>query len=75
MTGVLGLPADEPISIDANYATLVIGVAGAVSTVVYVHAPGIDIELLEYARPTDQKQFIPRPCDVGMLMSASKSTI
>ena len=63
--GALGFEVDEPISIDPEYASQFTGVPGAVFTVVYVHAPGIDIELLEYAGPLDRKQLIARPCDVG----------
>ncbi len=63
--GVLGLEAGEEMRFGGSSLENIVGVPGAATRLVFVHAPGLDIELVEYTSPADRNEFNLRPCDVG----------
>lgn len=63
--GVLGFEPQPELQLEESFAAGVTGVAGARIRVVFVQAPGLMIELLEYLAPPDRRASGARPCDAG----------
>ncbi len=65
--GVLGFPAEPTELLGGALLANVCGVPEAEARVAFVHAPSLDIALLEYIRPAEGARFTPLPCDVGFV--------
>lgn len=69
---VLGFAISDKLDCKGPIYEQVTGVKGAEMTIVYVHAPGHTIELLQYHRPAERQRVIGSPCDTGALHIAFK---
>ncbi len=63
--GVLGFRSGPVLFLPEGFAAGITGVPGASIRAVFVEAPGLHIELLEYQSPDDRSNLPPRPCDIG----------
>lgn len=62
---VLGLRPQPRIDLDEEFSSGVTGIAGAQLSVVFLTGPGLDVELLQYAGPSDRGRVVARSCDAG----------
>jgi catechol 2,3-dioxygenase-like lactoylglutathione lyase family enzyme len=65
MRDCLGYEVTEPRRPPAASIAEVTGVAGADVELVYVAAPGLNMELLQYTAPPSASRTGGRPCDIG----------
>lgn len=61
----LGFEVTSRAPRDPGLIQAITGVEGADLEIAFVRGPGHTLELIEYKKPGDKGQVVPRPCDTG----------